>query len=248
MQRHYWNRLLKYFVTRVASKNDEHSETGNDWRLVIGPTLSGAHIYRSNTRDHRIIDFSRAKIKFISTSRTHQHSWRFKCSGHCWPTASWTDRWSMAFFGNPHTLIRKEARIFQQKRLLQGEGWQRHLNQSMKKIHWTLQHKVTTHHRLQNSRPSNRGPEIPRHPHPRNLSVANSAASRCNNAICHMYRKPEVSNFYISGKMLVVYIDRRIRIIGRQPVLSKCHALETSTIRRLCQNNLCKMLVQMPMS
>ena len=34
--------------------------------------------------------------------------------------------------------------------------------------------------------------------------------------------------------MLVVYIDRRIRIIGRQPVLSKCHALETSTIRRLC--------------
>lgn len=144
------------------------------------------------------------------------------------------------FLGIPIPWFAKNQ-IFQQKRLLQGEGWQRHLNQSMKKIHWTL-------HRPKNSRPSDRGPEIPRHPHPRNLSVANSAASRCNNAICHMYRKPEVSNFYISGKMLVVYIDRRIRIIGRQPVLSKCHALETSTIRRLCQNNLCKMLVQMPMS
>ena len=52
----------------------------------------------------------------------------------------------------------------------------------------------------------------------------------------HMYRKPGgVQHFIISfSSMLVVYIDRRIRIIGRQPVLSKCHALETSTIRRLC--------------
>ena len=52
----------------------------------------------------------------------------------------------------------------------------------------------------------------------------------------HMYQKNQrCPTFIISFfKMLVVYIDRRIRIIGRQPVLSKCHALETSTIRRLC--------------
>ena len=56
--------------TEIDSKNDEHSETGNnDWRLVIGPTLSGAHIYRSNIRDHRIIDFSRA---FLSSFQPHE--------------------------------------------------------------------------------------------------------------------------------------------------------------------------------
>lgn len=150
MQRQYWNRLLKYFVTRVASKNDEHSETGNDWRLVIGPTLSGAHIYRSNIRDPRIIDFSRAKIKFISTSRTHQHyctvnrhrnfdnsdsaersakiflhphSWRFKCSGHCWPTASWTDRWSMAFFwGIPIPWFAKKPEVSNKNAFSRGKA------------------------------------------------------------------------------------------------------------------------------